>query len=133
MDVYVIHAFDEIFGGLHGMEEWSMEECQSEKEAVESAIEMSCDVIDSYADITEILRERAEDYLSYDIEEGRITSEQQRETALDNYYDECVEEDIAYEIVKLDASYTIEQYNEMLASGEYDYEELAERFGVEEY
>jgi len=133
MSTYVIHSFDEIFGGLHGMEMWSLEEWPNDSEALSIAKDMSCDVIDSYSDITDILRERAEDYLSYDIEEGRITSEQQRETALDNYYDECVEEDIAYEIVKLDASYTIEQYNEMLASGEYDYEELAERFGVEEY
>ena len=133
MSVYVIHSFDEIFGGLHDMEEWSMEELPHDDEALSIAKDMSCDVIDSYSDITDILRERAEDYLSYDIEEGRITSEQQRETALNNYYDECVKEDIAYEIVKLDASYTIEQYNEMLANGEYDYEELAEQFGVEEY
>ena len=132
MGIYVIRAFDEIFGGLHGMEEWSMEECQSEKEAVESAIEMSCDVIDSYSDITDILRERAKDYLSYDIEEGRITSEQQRETALDNYYDECVKEDISYEIVKLSSSHSLEGYEKMLADG-YTYDELIDEFGVEEY
>jgi len=132
MGIYVIRAFDKIFGGLHGMEEWSMEECQSEKEAVESAIEMSCDVIDSYSDITDILRERAKDYLSYDIEEGRITSEQQRETALDNYYDECVKEDISYEIVKLDSSHSLEEYEKMLAD-EYTYDELIDEFGVEEY
>lgn len=132
MNVYVIHAFDEIYGGLHGMEEWSMEECQSEKEAIEAAIEMSCDVIDSYTDITEILHERAEDYLSYDIEEGRITSEQQRETTLNNYYDECVKEDISYEIVKLNSSHSLEEYEKMLADG-YTYDELIDEFGTEEY
>lgn len=115
------------------MEMWTLEEFPDDGEALSIAKSMSCDVIDSYSDITDILHERAEDYLSYDIEEGRIISEQQRETALNDYYDDCVEEDIAYEIVKLDASYTIEQYNEMLASGEYSYEELAEQFGVEEY
>ena len=115
------------------MEMWSLEEWLNDGEALSIAKDMSYDVIDSYSNIIDILRERAEDYLSYDIEEGRITSEQQRETALNNYYDECVNEDIAYEIIKLDASYTIEQYNEMLKSGEYDYKELAEQFGVEKY
>ena len=132
MGVYVIHAFDEIFGGLHGMEEWSMEECQSEKEAIETAKEMSCDVIDSYCDITEILNERAEDLLSYDIEEGRINSESQREQAFNNYYEDCVKEDISYSIVKLNSSHSLEEYEKMLADG-YTYDELIDEFGMEEY
>ena len=132
MNVYVIHAYDEIFGGLHGMEEWSMEECQSEKEAIEAAIEMSCDVIDSYDDITEILNERAEDLLSYDIEEGRINSESQREQAFNNYYEDCVKEDISYSIVKLNSSHSLEEYEKMLTNG-YTYDELIDEFGMEEY
>lgn len=132
MNVYVIHSFDEIYGGLHGMEDWSMEEYQSEKEAIETAIEMSYDVIDSYSDITEILHERAEDLLSYDIEEGRIISEQQKETTFNNYYDECVKEDISYEIVKLDFSHSLEEYEKMLDDG-YTYDELIDEFGMEEY
>lgn len=132
MNIYVIHSFDEIFGGLHGMEEWSMEECQSEKEAIETAIEMSYDVIDSYRDITENLNERAEDFLSYDIEEGRINSESQREQAFNNYYEDCVKEDISYSIVKLNSSHSLEEYEKMLADG-YTYDELIDEFGMEEY
>lgn len=132
MDVYVIHAFDEFFGGLHGMEEWSMEECQNEKEAVETAIEMSYDVIDSYGDITEILHERAEDLLSYDIEEGRIISELQREQAFNSYYEDCVKEDVSYYVVKLNPSHSLEEYEKMLADG-YTYDELIDEFGMEEY
>ena len=132
MDIYVIHAFDEIFGGLHGMEEWSMEECQNEKEAIAVAEEMSYDVIDSYDDITEILRERAEDSLSYDIEEGRIDSEHQREQAFNSYYEDCVDEDVSYYIVKLNPSHSLEEYEKMLADG-YTYDELIDGFGMEEY
>ena len=132
MDIYVIHAFDEIFGGLHGMEEWSMEECQNEKEAIAVAEEMSYDVIDSYGDITEILRERAEDLLSYDIEEGRIDSEHQREQAFNSYYEDCVDEDVSYYIVKLNPSHSLEEYEKMLADG-YTYDELIDEFGMEEY
>ena len=133
MDVYVIHAFDEIYGGLHGMEMWSLEEFNNESEATDVAEEMSCDIIDSYSDITDILKERAEDLLSYDIEEGRIHSAEEQEKYFNQYYEECVGEDISFSITKLDPKYTIEQYNEMILSQEYDYEELADKFGVEEY
>lgn len=133
MAVYVIHAYDEIFGGLHGMEMWSLEEFKNESEAIDIAKEMSCDIIDSYSDITDILKERAEDLLSYDIEEGRIHSAEEREKYFNQYYEECVEEDMSFYITKLDSKYTIEQYNEMITSGEYDYEELADKFGMEEY
>ena len=133
MSIYVIHAFDEIYGGLHGMEMWTLEEFKNESEATDVAEEMSRDIIDSYSDITDILKERAEDLLSYDIEEGRIIFEHQRERAFNSYYEECVGEDISFNITKLDPKYTIEQYNEMILSKEYDYEELADKFGMEEY
>ena len=132
MDVYLIHAYDEIYGGLHGMEEWSMEECQNEKEAIETATKMSYDVIDSYGDITEILHERAEDLLSYDIEEGRIISELQREQAFNSYYEDCVKEDVSYYVVKLNPFHSLEEYEKMLADG-YTYDELIDEFGMEEY
>ena len=133
MDVYVIHAFDEIYGGLHGMEIWTLEEFKNESEATEAAIEMSRDIIDSYSDITDILKEQAEDSLSYDIEEGRIHSVEEQEKYFNQYYEECVGEDISFNITKLDPKYTTEQYNEMILSKEYDYEELADKFGMEEY
>lgn len=115
------------------MEMWSLEEFKNESEAIDIAKEMSCDIIECYSDITDILKERAEDLLSYDIEEGRIHSEEEQEEYFNRYYKECVEEDISGDIIKLDPKYTIEQYNEMITSGEYDYEELADKFGVEEY
>ena len=87
----------------------------------------------SYSDITDILKERAEDLLSYDIEEGRIHSAEEQEKYFNQYYEECVGEDISFSITKLDPKYTIEQYNEMILSQEYDYEELADKFGMEEY
>ena len=133
MDVYLIHAFDEIYCGLHGMEMWSLEEFKNESEAIDIAKEMSCDIIESYSDITDILKERAEDLLSYDIEEGRIHSVEEQEKYFNQYYKECVEEDISGDIIKLDPKYTIEQYNEMIANGKYDYEELADKFGMEEH
>lgn len=132
MNVYVIHAFDEIYGGLHGMEDWTIEECKDENEAIDIAKDMSCDVIERYADITDILAERAEDLLSYDIEEGRINSESQREQAFNNYYEDCVKEDIFYSIVKLNSSHSLEEYEKMLADG-YTYDELIDEFGMEEY
>ena len=132
MSVYAIHGFEQVYGGLNGMEEWSLEECNDIEEAIESAIEMSYDVISSYDEITDVLHERAEDYLSYDIEDGNISSEQQRETAFNGYYNECVNEDIAYDVVKLDPSFTLKQYEQMLADG-YTYGELIDEFRTEEF
>ena len=68
-----------------------------------------------------------------DIEEGRIHSVEEQEKYFNQYYEECVGEDISFDIIKLDPKYTIEQYNEMILSKEYDYEELADKFGMEEY
>lgn len=133
MSVYVIHSFDGIYGGLYGMEMWSLEELPDIATAKDVAKEMSCAIIRSHSDITDILYERAEDYVYLDMDEGRITSQAQRDDALRSYYDTCANDDIAYCIIKLDPSYTIKQYNEMLTNREYDYEELADTFGVEEY
>lgn len=133
MSIYLIHAFDEIYGGMHGVEMWSLEECKNESDVKDIAIEMSKDIIDSYGDITDELRQRAEDYVSYDIEEGLIGfSEFEREQRLEVYYEECVNEDVAYTIVKLDSRYTLEEYSEILDSHEYWYDEIEEIFGVEE-
>lgn len=132
MNIYVLHGCDKIYGGLNDLEEWSMEECRGTDEAIEIATDMSYDVINSYDEITDILKERAEDYLSYDIEEGKIQSESQQEEAFYNYYNELVRDDVAYSVAKLDSSYSLEEYEEMLARG-YTYEELIDEFGEEEY
>lgn len=85
-----IYAYDNLFGGLHGMYNYTFYEADTEKEAQETALELSCEVIDSYSDITEQLEEDA-DFCCDDRDSDEWSSA----------YDEAVLQDTAYEIYAL--------------------------------
>ena len=70
--LYVIHAADAIYGGLHGMEDWSIWQCNSEEEAVEIAIENSIEIINSFSCIYEELETEIEDNIFDDMSEDDI-------------------------------------------------------------
>lgn len=54
-----IYACDNIYGGLHGMEDFGVYEVSSVEEANDIGREMSYGVIDSYSDIGDTLEENA--------------------------------------------------------------------------
>lgn len=83
--LFAIHAYENIYGGLHGMEERRVIECINEKEAEEYAIDLSRDVIQDYT-----LKEIEDDAISYGYE--RESEE------FDAYVEECIEDNIQYEI-----------------------------------
>ena len=85
--MYVIHAFEEKYGGYHGIEDWSIENCNNEEEAVSIARENSLEVINSYS----LVYEELED----DIEQLRA---------------DIYNEDIAYNIWKIDSD-IIKEYD----------------------
>ena len=58
--IYVIHAFENTYGGLHGIESWMIEKTTKEI-AVEIAIDESYNVMDSYSRICIDFEEAAED------------------------------------------------------------------------
>lgn len=89
MKVFV-YAYDNLYGGLHGMYDYIFCEADSYKEAEETAIDLSCDVIESYYDITEQLEQDA-DFFSDDRDSDEWSSA----------YDEAVLQDTAYEIYAL--------------------------------
>ena len=102
-----IHAYDQTYGGLYGIEDYGVITVDSIKEAEEYGREMSYDVINSYSDIYESFEESAE-------EEGL---ERDSDEWCD-YVDECVQEDIAYNIYlitketnKNNEELTLEFYN----------------------
>ena len=55
-----IYAYDLIYGGLHGMYDYTFCEADSKKEAEEEAIDLSCGVIHSYHYIEDSLAEEAD-------------------------------------------------------------------------
>ena len=73
--IVAIHAYDEIFGGLHGFEDFDVVEVNNEQEAYEIGYDMAYEVINSYwyqyedmfdEDVTnEGIEEDTDEYESY--------------------------------------------------------------------
>lgn len=85
-----IYAYDNLYGGLHGMYDYTFDEADNEKQAEEVALDLSCGVIGSYYGITEQLEEEA-----YFCSDDRDSDE------WSSAYDEAVLQDTAYEIYAL--------------------------------
>ena len=122
MNIYLIHAYEGRYNGLHGMSEDAIVEEINEQEARITARNMSLDVMSSYSSIEDELYEEALWYAEDDdIEEG--TAE------FDELLDEQYKENIAYEIWKLSDKYSADEYRAML--DETDYEEIT-KYAVSE-
>lgn len=94
MATWVIIAFDQIYGGLHGMYTEAIFE-GTEKEAKEYAEELSMEVINDYSEIYDQIEQDLEEYLdAYSID---ANDEEGIETRRFVYHD-----DIAYELYELD-------------------------------
>lgn len=91
--LYVIHAFEERYSGLHGIEDWSIWDCDNEEEAISIAKENSIEVINSYSCIYEELE------MEVDEEVDETMSEEDIEQLRSDIYNE----DVAYDIWKLDS------------------------------
>ena len=57
MAYYLIYGCDQIYGGLHGMEQYEVVCCENDEEALEWARELSQWVIESYSNISDDLEE----------------------------------------------------------------------------
>lgn len=87
--LYVIHAYEGLYGGTHGMEDFRLfKGSESEAEAV--AIYMSYDVMDSYNCIYSALEEQASEFYEEGTEEWFDEVESLRE------------QDVEYQIFEVD-------------------------------
>ena len=121
MAIYMIYAYEHMYGGLHGMNNTVILESEDAKSLYSMATEMSMEVMDSYSDVGETLlenaREEAESCGIYDEDDPEF------EEILDEEYEENVE----YDIYELSDHFTVEQYEEMLSS--HDAETIAQQYG----
>lgn len=121
MAIYMIYAYEHMYGGLHGMNNTVILESEDAKFLRSMATEMSMEVMDSYSDVGETLlenaREEAESRGIYDEDDPEF------EEILDEEYEENVE----YDIYELSDHFTVEQYEEMLSS--HDAETIAQQYG----
>ena len=95
MAYWAIKAYDDIYGGLHGMRDMDILR-GTEDEAREVASDMALDVVDSYYDIRDALEEKVEricELEGIDLED---------ESEVDEIRGEVYDEDAKWEIYQLD-------------------------------
>lgn len=91
-----IHAYDQIYQGLHGMESYEVVEVINEEEAEDYAISSSVDIMNSYGDIMEELEAEARENVDFYIDPTT-----DKEEAYDYALDDSINEDVAYDIYVL--------------------------------
>lgn len=84
--IVAIHAFENVYGGLHGIENHRIIEVDIFQQAESIAMDDSRDVMDTY-EIVEEFQSEAED-------EGLDP----RSEEFDTYVDECINDNVGYEI-----------------------------------
>ena len=88
--MYAIHAYEARYGGLHGIESFSIDNLNSEKEAIESAVDQSMRVITGYT-LDEIILEADELVYAGELDKADY----------DEWIDDTMREETAYEIYKV--------------------------------
>ena len=120
MNIYLIHAYEGKYSGLHGMEDYDIIEADNEREVNDLGYSMSIEVMESYSEIGEWLEDEAAES-GYD--DGTVEYEQ----VLDDVYDE----NVVYDYWRLSNEYTLEEYQQMLKDSNGDWEELLQ-YAIEE-
>ena len=107
---YVIHAREQSYGGLHGIETCLVVETDDYSDVVDAACEASREVMGSYHFIEESLREQACFYCGVD-------EYDEEDEDLERAYEDAVEENIDYSIwqVNEDCPYSRNEIDQMIA------------------
>ena len=115
MAKYLIVAYEEMYGGMHGMEDWICVETDYD-DAVERGYEMATVVIESYSNIMDDLASEAA---------------QKFKPGTEEYYDylnELIEEDALFEIHELRDDTPIDLVNHNIDN----WETILEEYGMED-
>lgn len=95
---YIVYACDNWYGGLHGMNSYSVVR-GTIKDAEDFGKEESLDIINSYSSIYETLTDNAEEQAQLMVEDG---DDRDYDDIFGEIYDELAHEDICYEIFEID-------------------------------
>ena len=109
---YAIHAYEDIYSGLHGMYNDFVIEVNDEKEAIAQAELASLDIMESYSSIMNILKENASENCD-------------NPDDLEEFYemlDGAMEDNIAYEYRRV--------YDDARDDIDTGYEEFVEKYGI---
>lgn len=109
--LFAVHAYDGVYGGLHGMNEKAVIEVAKEEEAVEIAEEMSMMVIENYDDIYNTFVDEA-DFNGLDNESDEWYE----------YIEDQIKEDIDYEVYKVkENNKSLEELNDLFLNDSDDF------------
>lgn len=97
MALYLIKGYDNIYQGLHGMENFDIVECRSEADAIDWALDLAQGVVESYVEIYDSL----ETCVKYECEAADIDYESDN-SEVDEIRDEIYREDYVIEVGLLD-------------------------------
>lgn len=108
---YVIHAYEQSYGALHGIETCLAIEADEYSDVVDMACEASREVMGSYHFIEEALREQACFYCGVD-------EYDEEDEDLERAYEDAIEENIDYSIwrVNEDCPYSRDEIDQMIAN-----------------
>ena len=108
---YVIHAYEQSYGALHGIETCLAVNADDYSDVVDMACEASREVMGSYHFIEEALREQACFYCGVD-------EYDEEDEDLERAYEDAVEENIDYSIwrVNEDCPYSRDEIDQMIAN-----------------
>lgn len=123
--LFAIHAYESMYCGLHGIEDFAIIECKDIMEAQEIACQMSRDLIHSYRNIEEDLYQEAAFMLGYEYDEMLEMLAAGEE--IDGYNEVCNEaetEMICFELYELDENcgMSIDYLNSL------DFDEVIDKF-----
>ena len=116
---YAIRAYEQIFGGLHGMEAHEIVECENFDEACSYAAEMSAQVIEAYGLEDQIL----------DREDYEDDEEDEYEADLADAIEADAEYDI-YLVDKVDEDFIRNNFEKISYVFFYDIDEFLEKYGT---
>ena len=126
--IFLIHAKEAIYDGLHGIESTDIVEVDTLEEAHNIAYEMSLDVINSYSDVYDELETEVEETIAY---EDTVKWTDKR---IDDLRGEIYNDDVCYDLYELDEEKVKDLSWETLINEAYeDIEEFLEKYRKQEF
>ena len=124
MKTYLIYANETEYGGLHGIYDWDIIQCEDEEEIQEIGHEMSERVIESYESLLDEIEEDTRIRLS---EEGINPDDLDYDERYNDWYDCILNEHIQYEYWELDPSI---EYHEIIDQNT-DWEDIRDKYSID--
>lgn len=78
---FVVHAYEAMYNGAHGYEDWFIYESETITDAIEAGYEASCEIVETYSETASILEDEVEELMMND---ETLTRAKAYEITLDN-------------------------------------------------